>query len=321
MLVALAMAMGSVQAAEPVAEEVIVWGDPFARWDDTRWHVMADLALQDDMVLALSQQARVRARQFSLEATIHCRKDIKLGPKSYEVRCKVETVSVQIGLPSSDRERWADKVQELLVELDERLTGATLELQVGARGTVPNIGLEGVEARNRDQRRTRELARELFSRLVAPFHLAWPDDFGPQLGIRWEETRSSLFELPSGVGTVSSSAIAHYLNSLDGKWIVQSIGRGTSSTLKRNPYVGLPCDYVKHLPEVYHCAKGSVEVPEYSQAELVYDLSYDGVGVVDPETGYLTERVWSVTGVPTASAIGSSSPRRYAYHGRLRKLD
>ena len=45
----------AVEAAdEEVAEEIVVWGDLFARWDDTRWMITTEVVLPYAMTLARS---------------------------------------------------------------------------------------------------------------------------------------------------------------------------------------------------------------------------------------------------------------------------
>ena len=53
---------------------------------------------------------------------------------------------------------------------------------------------------------------------------------------------------------------------------------------------------------------------------MSYAMEIAGVSVVDRRAGYPTERVWTVTGNPTAGSPGSTTGSSYWSAGMLREL-
>lgn len=312
--------MGLALAAEP--ERIVVWADPFKRWDDTRWSVQTDLVMVDDAPLHVDGETSLDARHVVIDAVIHCQRDYTLGPNRIEASCRIEDLGLQVQVRAGDP---AAREDETLQAIDDWITGTELQIQSTARGSVANIDLENVLATHRKERQTLESTRDILARILAPFHLKWPAG-GPQAGAMWVEYGSALFDLPSGVGTAGMSEVKHRIDSLDGRWVVQSQGEAMSTTLLRNPYAGQPCEMVEDAPIVYRCIRGLAEgitsrvVPEYAQIEIEYGMKYSGVAVVDPELGFITERVWSVTGYPHVSSSNAFDNRPYLYSGRLRML-
>jgi hypothetical protein len=85
--------------------------------------------------------------------------------------------------------------------------------------------------------------------------------------------------------------LVHQLNKYQGQLVVQSVGRGTIS---------------------------------YGDGanENFFSTRFNGVSIYDKEEGYMTERVWSLYGNPTASSAmansGAGAP--YWHAGRIRVL-
>ena len=84
-----------VLAQDDVAEEIVVWGDLFARWDDTRWLVKTEVGMPFELVFAADMNKELQVREFQVAAVLHCSKDWKLSGKKYEVGCALEDVAVQ----------------------------------------------------------------------------------------------------------------------------------------------------------------------------------------------------------------------------------
>jgi len=298
---------GQLQAAPAPAdasEEVVVWGDPFRRWDDTTWALEMDLALIDSMTIDVADNHTLRVQQFQLDAVIHCNKDVKLGPKTYEISCSLDEVGVQLGANQRASEREVDNLDGMAHVLDAWLTDKELQLQVGQRGTVASVDIDGLFTMNRTQNRTQEVLRLLLARVMSAFHVRWPDTLGPQLGREWIEYNSPLFAFPNFTGSAGSSITGHRIDALDDHWILQSVGRAAVAAQMRNPNV-LPFD----------------EGGEWLDIMATYDLDFGAVAIISPQTGYITERIWNVTGKPTPSSPDVLADHEYLFRGRLVLLD
>lgn len=296
--VALAWGSALAQSAPDAAEEVLVWGDPFLRWEQ-RWYVETEINYPTPFQLPgyVSQEEWVTVLQ--VRAVLACRKDGG-GPQRIEARCEIEDLAL-VGRPR----RGFDATPEgsaLLRELDATLTGAEVQLQAGHRGTVPNLDLEGLTGEDQRARARAEMLRQVLARVVVPFHLRLPKTVRP--GARWFDQRSQIFTMPSSKqASVGAGTVAHYLDPYQGRLLVQSIGRAQ----------------VKLPGKIARSTDTFGMITEREQGALRFALDLDSVAVFDPDTGIMVERVWSVMGRST----GSSAVTRDAhYHhvGQLRLL-
>lgn len=285
-------------AGDDVAEEVIVWGDRFLRWE-RRWYVQTEVRPPKRQVLYGADNDELALAAYQVRAVLACDKDWPLGEQRWEVGCDVEDVSI-VGMPITT----GPHDDRVLAAADATLTGARLQLQVTAEGGVPDVDLEGLDERNDRARARAEQLRQILSRAILPFHLAIPlpvhDD------MRWYENDSRLMSMPSGLGSGGGITLAHFLNELDPTWlVVQSIGEATIA-----PVVGVE-------------AMGPGEWDTIDVINLPVDhyaLEMHGVALVERSTGIVAERVWTVSGGLTASSPGAISGTPYFHAGRLRML-
>ena len=305
-----AQSEGEASASEPAAaeaapapaddeelfEEIMVWGDLFARWDDTRWFVETEIGLPYPLMLQREENLEIRATALQIRGVIRCNKQDRLGRKRYEVDCVLEDVALQAIPFRNDRsKKKLGDGQLVLDQLDAKLTGAALQLQVSDDGRVTNVDLEGIPKFNERVSDIHETLRQILSRLVVGFDMKLRK--GNQLNEgKWVEYDSALMTMPtppSIAATQGSSMVVHYLNRYEGHVLVQSIGKSLIV-----------------MPNFAN-AEG-VEQPMTIMAELI------GVSIFDAREGYMTERVWSLSGKTTASTLFSNNA--YTHAGRIRML-
>jgi hypothetical protein len=53
------------------SEEIVVWGDPFARWDETTWSLHMELDHIDELAVAVEEGEPLLVRSFWMDARIH----------------------------------------------------------------------------------------------------------------------------------------------------------------------------------------------------------------------------------------------------------
>lgn len=298
---------------EPVSEadEVLVYGDRFARWDGTRWYAETQIGFASPWILYAKVDHEVRFSAMQLRADLACDKAWRRGAKGYEVRCPIEQISVR-GVTSFPHEPWADQV---LQELDALLTGAVVELWVTDDGRLTNVGIDGPQANDRRATIIRENARQLLLQLMSNFNLRLPAAAALSQHA-WVEYDSTLFLPPTlslwttctvncpkaaelggpshrPVSALGGTSLAHQLTPYRGKLVLQSTGQGTLS-----------------------------DGNELSDRENFYALNFDGVSVFDPATGVMTERVYALRGETTASSAVamSGSGTRYFHTGSIQLL-
>jgi hypothetical protein len=271
MWVGMWMAVTAVAQDEP-AEEIVVWGDLFARWDDTRWLVATEITTPLTFTLKKDENAEFATQEILVRSVIACSKDWKLGPKRYEVGCKLEDISLKAAV-AERRVNEADvaRAQSVLDEIDVKLTGALLQLQVADDGRVTALSLDGIDTSTSRERTIQETMRQILSRQVVGFNLKLRKYNQLNEG-KWQEYNSSIMSMPMPDGTPSgSNLVVHYLNRFRGELIVQSIGKGVSA--------------VPLVP------------PRNYELELI------GVSRFDPNEGFMLERVWALTGKESAGSF------------------
>lgn len=296
---------------EAQPEEVLVYGDRFARWDGTRWYAETQIGFASPWILYAKADHEVRFSAMQLRADLACDKAWRRGAKGFEVRCPIEQISAR-GVTSFPSEPWADLV---LQELDEMLTGATLELLVTQDGRLADLGLDGPPANNRRATVIHENARQLLLQLMSNFNLRLPPASALSQN-SWVEYGSTLF-LPPTLSVWSNLSytcpkVGHLVGSLPRP---TSAFGGTSLVHQLTPYRGTLV--------LQSTGQGTVsDGYEQTRRDNFYALNFDGVSIFDPATGIMTERVYALRGETTASSAVemTGSGNKYFHTGRIQLL-
>jgi hypothetical protein len=287
----LGLVPSAAAADEDSAEEIVVWGDLFARWDDTRWYVSTEFSLPYELQLERDENVSFSTRELQLHTIVACNKEWKLGKRRYEVACKIEDFGIQAAIAERVvTEADATRAKLVLDEIDAKLTGAWLSLQVADDGRVTNLDLDGIDTNNSRESQIQETLRQVLSRVVVGFNLKMQKYNQLHEG-KWVEYNSSVMTmpLPPGVsGSPGSNMLVHHLNHYRGHVIVQSIGKGMTS----------------------------VEVEQGKVVQFTTD--FIGVSTFDDQEGFMTERVWALEGTSTAGAIFDQG--RYFNAGKITML-
>ncbi|MEQ1567054.1 MAG: hypothetical protein ABMA64_15555 [Myxococcota bacterium] len=275
-----------------VTEEVVVWGDLFARWDDTRWSIANEIGMPFPFFLRRDENLEFASTEMVVKAVIGCSKEWKLSGRKFEVGCEIEDFAIQASM-AEDRVNDEDiaRAQSVLDEVDAKLTGAKLQLQVSDDGRVTNVSLEGITAENARQRSMEETLTQILSRLIGGFDLKLRKYNQLNEG-KWHEYNAKVLAIPrppeyTNAGQTGSNLVVHYLNRYRGHLMVQSIGKG---------------------------------LEQLTVAGQVRNFTLDliGVSIFDEREGYMLERVWAIKGVETASSFFSSGG--YYNNGRIAVL-
>jgi hypothetical protein len=281
-------------------DEITVFGDLFARWDDTRWYIATEVQLPATALVrsgtatdstggaswfVANQNYEMRVAAYQVRAVLACGKDWKLSGRKYEVSCVIE----DFGLQALVFERKYKHAQAILDEYDRKFTGARVQLQVKDNGRVTNIDLEDMpDSRNARERRIEESMRQIMSRLVVGYDMKLRKANYLSSG-QWVETRSALLSMPSSTLAPSSGLIVHQLNGYKGHVVVQTKGEGQM----------------------------------VDDQGVTYKADITGVSIYDDDEGYMTERVWMLVARPTVSTGGNfdtGNTPSYTHSGVLRLL-
>ncbi len=266
--------------------EVIVYGDLFARWDDTRWAVATEMVLPFPELL-VNENFSFLSAAMQVRAVLQCNKDIKTGRRNFQVACTIEDIGFTVA-PFEAYDLHVDRVaraNELLLEIDEKLTGNALQLRVDDRGQVTSSDVEGIGSDSEVDKAQVDVMQRVLYLVAMGFDLRLRDGADLRDG-KWYEYDVPLLRFPSSSG---SSVAVHYLNQYKGHTLVQSIGKGTTMA--------------------------NID----STNPLAFTMKLAGVSIFDKSEGYMMERVWSVSGVSS----GGMMVNAYGYKnvGRIEMLE
>lgn len=315
-------------------EEIIVYGDDFARWDHTRWFVTSELVLPIPLSMGADFNKSFLTYAMQTKMVLLCDKDGKQTRKRLEVMCEIEDIGLQtMTVRHFKREKDREIAQRVIDQVDAKLTGAKIQLQVDFKGGVNNVDLEGFTARNERERMINENLRQLLLRMVAGFHMKIPDH--AQREGQWIEYNSSLMSLPSLTASRGSTTMVHTVSRHPGYQLVQTLGQGTSATKLPNfeadnpefDTIGEASDIGGFGPDGSMPDAPDMGIPTVgggsgreSEVEVTYTFDTTGVAIFERETGVMTERVWVTTGSPTASSAGGTFNNPFRNVGRVQML-
>ncbi len=263
----LPMLAGSVQAAQ--LDEAIRWD-----WEQPhRYFIQTHVQLPEMIWLAARMNKQARIDLFDLRLVTECAPGRPLNKNKWEVVCEIEDVALSAeALPQEE-----GLVQPIVEELDERLTGAKVQLQVRPDGRMVNIDLEDIDRVNRRFGRINENLRLILTRGFAGLDLPLPES--NERG--WYQHSSWLMRAPAADGSAGSSEIVHKLIGASGNAVtIASSGR-------------------------------AMIVP--GEGENKYDTRMGGEATFDRRSGQLLERSWTMAGGPTASSRIAQGTEGYPY--------
>lgn len=324
-------------------EEVVVYGEPFARWDDTRWLVQVEAGSPWDASWQAFQNSEFRVRRYQVHMAIHCNIEHNLAPQAREVSCGIDDIAFFPELLSVENKEQADRV---LADWTGWLSGAEFQLQVTADGRVTDIGLEGVRTDDRRSRAAVETVRSTLAGGLSGFHI---HDAMNQLsrGRQWADHTQAPWQIPSHGAHPVSGEIVHRADAYQGWIVVQSVGKATMTVtpdlrldargpgpegssapplsgplkvqMSPNPMVD-PLARVSFPPPALNIPMELAMQGEGRQrgSEMYFQATLDGVALFDPESGVMKERVTRMFAVSTASSSLQATAHTIV---RLRQLE
>jgi hypothetical protein len=245
-----------------------VYGDLFARWDNTRWFIQSEMSLPFNVVFQKEQNKEFSPNMLQTRTIIACNKDWRLSKKKYEVDCVIEDFALLVVVKGK-----ATKPED--------------------GGRVTNISLEGVDTSTRRTRQIEENLRLMLASFMDGFDMKlrkW-DRLGQG---QWVEYDSALMRMPmSDIGSQGSSLVVNQLGELDGYTVVQSKGRGLLQIPSDEQNVGIAGGIA-----AFDCKLNGVSVYDRDDGymvERIYSLmgrataSTDGVGALIWRAGRLRQ--------------------------------
>jgi len=222
-----------------------------------------------------NEQARVTA--FQVRMVAECSPAV-VGKRRSEVLCDLTDVGIKAsGLPQEE-----GLLQPILEELDERLTGSTVQLIVRSDGRLANIDMEGLDRRYRRVGRMNENLRLIVTRAFAGLDLPLPEA-GPdgELHPQWVQADSWILRAPVATGNLGIAQVVHETPDPSARVLhVDTAGRG-------------------------------MVVPGGGGNR--YDVVLEGTADFDTAQGRLLDRSWTMVGVPTPGSAIAEGTAGYPY--------
>lgn len=270
-------------ASSPPAASALQW-----RWDTPRRLLFeVDVRLPYPMWFAAEHNKEQRAVAYQVRAVLDCSPATAERKRAVQVDCRVE----DIGLTAAGMPAKEGLLEPILQEFDQRLSTASLQLQLRRDGRILNVDIEGLERSRRRDGEIHETFRLMLSRAVAGLDLQF-DPAPVSMGTVWPQYQSWIMGAPTDVGTSGSVEMLHRVEEIrpDGRVVLASAAEGLV------------------VPG------GGVDK---------YSVRFSSVSVFDTSSGFLTERVWSAQGRPTASSAAAEGLAGHPYDqiGRLRLLE
>jgi hypothetical protein len=215
----------------------------------------------------------------------------------FDVDCVIDDVSLSaaaIGQDAALKVRGDDTKTQLGViveEMDAKLTGATVQLQMKKNGRIIDVDLEGVTKSLLRTSVIQETLRQILGRAVAGFDVALPPHGNASSG-QWAQRGSMLLAMPTQRGNSGGSETIHRVRAVDGDRVAfETQGKGVLS-------------------------------PDANDANL-FDTRLAGSTVFDVADGSIVQRDWTVLGKATAGsalADGFAKSPPYGQRGWLQRL-
>lgn len=280
----LIVALAMTWAVPAFATTGVAWQWPA---EGHRFLIGVRVSFPQAATLMAEKNDEFRTSELEIDLVTTCKPEVP-GPKSgFHVTCALDDVSLRADPTSATN---VDKIVPVLGELDDKLTGASVQLALDAQGHIKTFDLEGVDKGNERISDIQETARLLVARAFALLDFVLPKD-GDDKGRPWRVSDSLATSFPSNVGTLGSVAIDSIVGSADGAMLtIKSTGKGVTQSGETS---------------------GSTGRPMYT-----WQMTFDGTATFDSGSGRLIERTYLVDGEPTPESAGSAA-HPYLQHARL----
>ena len=333
---------GAVEAEE--AEEVLVLGDNYARYMDTRWTFDVQVGMPWPVPLYAARNHMIQIVAFDVRMTIHCDGEA-VRARVREIRCDIEDAAFSAA-PFGKNNPHA---QAIIDETAETLRGAELQLQIDGKGRLVDVDIEQVTSTWRRETVRQENLRQVVRSALAGFHLKMPAPF--KVGQAWIERNTPIIAVPSfrslGIGAGGGVDLEGQLsasagNTADGEAVgntatVESTSRTfgsgraqfdvfSAAASRGVAELGHRVDRYKGQWLLQSAGQAVVDMSSADGADSGFSLSYkgtiEGVSIIGDEEGWITERIWTVALQPTASNIYADGGRGWSpwSTGKMRQL-
>jgi len=248
------------------------------QWEgvEHRFYIQAQVRPSELMWFRAENNREVRVAEFRVNLSTTCRPERLVGKRGWELRCDLDDFGIAAAPVASEQ----GLLLPILDELDDKFTGAWLQVVFTRDGRVKNVDLEGVDKSNRRISQIHESMRLVLVRAFAGLDLQLPKNGDDKGKGSWKQKAALAMGFPSDLGTMGSAEIIHEITATDGDVVeLSSTGRGVLGSGEM------------------------VEVAGQERPKNLYDMSLSGTARFDVGRGLLLSREYLVEGNPTASSM------------------
>lgn len=252
-----------------------------------RYELLADLTLPSLMVLQADENFEVRAHRVQIDAITTCKPRTENAPKSgWILDCTIDDVALRVGITASSEGR-EDKV---IPELDQKLTGAVVQVTLSPDGHIRNIDLEGVNKQDTRRAAIHENLRLILSRAFSLLDFEMPSKGDDKGKGTWKVSDVSAVDLPSNTGSLGSLPVVNTITANENSIIaVTSEGKGVLASGE------------------------TIVVGGTTQPAFTWQMTYKGESHFDYAKGTLLDRQYLSDGEPTASSFSANGTKGQPY--------
>lgn len=269
---ALILALSLVVPTASAEEGAVRTQTPGLTWSPdpgshVRWRVDNTVELPAAVLFKTDFNHEARVLRWRSAMVLDCEAS-DVSPRRVVWSCAVEDAALEGATFAVDQGRLND----ILHELDEKLTDSVVEFEISSHGRLHEVKLRQARLNKQHNRRTNrmnETLRQIVRRGLAGFDLDVPAK--PTEGA-WVQLRSTLLEMPAPAGTMSVADVASAGHAVGDRYVaIRTSGAGVIQ------------------PELY------------ATTEAWYDADIEAIAAFDRELGVLAQREWTVVAKPTAS--------------------
>ncbi len=229
--------------------------------------------------------------------------------KQIVVKCHLDKATIAARAAMGQEQEKLDKIMR---EWSEHLTGADVMLTLGSDGHVALFGLEGVERKNARQGEVIESQRQLLRRVFAPFDIAVPKAMMAEPNEPWKHKGAPLqmgLLAMTDMNTAGAASMTHTIDRMDGSnaYLVTD-GHSVMDTPESQFQ---KIDLIVHGQARYDVAEGLIE---YSDLDLNGELTAGSINSQNPQ--YYRQVSWigriEPDGAYAAARCGEAGRRRRA---------
>lgn len=282
-----AFAAPVVGSTTTVSEEVLVYADPLAPWDETDWLVKLQTSTAEEQQFIEGEHGSFSTSLWQVRAAIHCRV-LERKNRGGLVGCSPTDVALAVVTAGKwQRKSDREEVEQVVQDLRATMLRGEVRLRVRDHGAATVLA-------NQPGTDDNVVAAELLRRIFDGFQLDLPEE-GFYDGVQWMNDDEPLLKLRAGLESFGPEKVVHVGSRYQGQQIIQTHGVASKSTVVGHTRSSVSQGEAGKFQASYNPDK-EMQITYPQEVVVTRELLLDAVAVLSADLGFVTERVWTVTG-------------------------